>query len=417
MLKGEQLFNGATVSDTLAAVLKEDPDLTRVPAEVRRLFQACLQKDPRQRLQAIGDWRLLLDHAQPAAPVRAKRLPWAITTAALILAVAAGWNWLRRSPAPDSRTYNLEIVPPDGEALYQAARSGFEAISPDGRTIAFMAESKDTRHIWLRPLDSLVARPLPGTEFATGLFWSPDSRHLGFMAVSRLLRVEIATGAIKEICDVGRDVRGASWSASGTIIFGAPGTEIRRVSADGGIPARVTAVERDRESQHNFPQFLPDGKHFLYFILGVNTPASGIYIVSLDAAPEKQGRNQILATPYVALYAQTPGGSSGHLLFLRGKTLFAQPFDPNHLLLNGAPRAIAENVGARSLHAEFSVSQTGILAFSTAGNVYRSVTVASRDGTTIETLGKPDAYDSLRLSQMDATSHWSFEAHRLWRSG
>jgi Tol biopolymer transport system component len=218
------------------------------------------------------------------------------------------------------------------------------------------------------------------------------------MAGSKLRRVETATGAIKEICDTGQFLRGASWNANSMIIFGVAGRDIERVSADGGTPTRVTVFDRDRDLGHNFPQFLPDGKHFLYLIQGVQEATTGIYIGSLDAAPEKQGRTQIMATASAALYAQVPVGSGGHLLFLRGKTLFAQPFDPDRLTLGGAPHAIAENVGARGYHAEFSVSQTGLLAFSTAGNLYSSVAIVSRDGTTMNTLGKPDSYEIARLS-------------------
>jgi Tol biopolymer transport system component len=401
MLTGAPMFGGETVSDVLAQVLTREPDWNRVPAAVRRLLRSCLQKDPKQRLKGIGDWQFLLDEDAPAATAttRASRLPWAIAVAALIIAVAAaGWGWLHRAPAADSRTYNLEIVPPDGESLYRDAASGFQAISPDGRTLAFIAESKGTRHIWVRPLDSPVARPLQGTELANGLFWSPDSRHLGFMAGTKLERVEVATGAIKEICDSAWTIRGASWSASGTIIFAAAGREIQRVSADGGISARVTAFDFDRDLGHQFPQFLPDGKHFLYGIHRVQAAASGIYIGSMDVAPEKQERRQIAATPSAALYAPTPRGSAGHLLFLRGKTLFAQPFDPNLFALSGVPRAIAENVEARGLLGEFSVSQTGLLAFSSAGNLFRSVAIVSRDGTTVETLGRPGAYEVARRS-------------------
>jgi Tol biopolymer transport system component len=397
MLTGEQLFQGETVSDTLASVLTKDPDLTRVPVKVRRLLQGCLEKDLKSRLRDIGDvWRLLEE--TPLTPARAAKLPWAIAGAAIVLAGAnAVWSWLHRAPTSAAQAYSLEIVPPDGESLYQDARSGLEAISPDGRTLAFIAESKGTRHIWLRPLDSPAARPLQGTELASGLFWSPDSRHLGFMTGYKLEHVEIATGAIKEICDAGGAISGASWNSSGTIVFAGPGRPVRRVSADGGIPIPVTAIDRQRESSHHMPQFLPDGKHFLYWVQGIRA-VRGVYIGSLDVAPEKQRHTLILASPRAALYAELPGHSGGHVLFIRGTTLFAQSFDPNQLGLSGEPRVIAENVGGRGALAQFSASQTGLLAFSSAGNLNRSVTIVSRDGTTVETLGKPNAFDSERLS-------------------
>jgi len=394
MLTGRALFAGETVTDTLAQVLTKEPDWSQAPAQVRRLLRSCLQKEPKQRLKAIGDWQFLLEEpaAAPVAPARPTRLPWAI---AGLLAVALGiaaWGWLHRTPQTASGPYSLYMVPPEGASFHLDTASLMQAISPDGRTLAFIADSEGARHIWVRPLDSSTARPLAGTELADGLFWSPDARFLGFMAGNGIKIVEVATGAVKDLCDGGSSVRGATWNGSGTIVFGTTGSPLMRVSADGGTPVPVTVFDPQRENNHLWPQFLPNGKHFLYWIRGVKPETSGIYAGSLEVAPEQQIHQQILATPSNALYADR------HLLFLRGKTLFAQRFDPDRLTLEGSPSPIADNVASRSGLGQFSVSQNGILTTSAAASLSKSVTVVSRDGAAIESVGKPDAYNSLRLS-------------------
>lgn len=399
LLVGRELFAGETVSDTLAHVLTREPDWTLAPAPVRRLLRTCLQKDPKQRLRSIGDWRLLLD--EPAAPpstAGGSRRVWVATAVAVVFAVAAAWGWFGRREPEAASAYHLSVQPPDGESLYQDTPSGFQAISPDGRTLAFIAGANGARRIWIRPLDSPTARSLAGTELADGLFWSPDSQHLGFTAGNKLHRANLSTGAVREICDSGSSLRGATWNKEGVIVFGSTATPLRRVSAEGGVPVAVTAYNPQTDIQHNFPQFLPDGRRFLYWVRGSQPAASGVYSGSLDILPEKQAHQQILASPTNALYVSSSHEAAGHLLFQRGRTLFAQPFDTAQMALTGKPRAIAENVGARSALGEFSVSGSGVLATSPAGGLFRTVTLMSRKGEVISTVGKPDAYTALRLS-------------------
>jgi len=391
MLTGRPLFDGEAVTEILAQVLTQEPDWSQAPPRFEKLLRSCLRKDPRQRLRSIGDWELLLQDAPippPAGRRPSARLAWALTA---ILAAAAAWGWLRRPPQAAAPSYSLDIVPPEGASFYLDVSSGMHAISPDGQTLAFIATSKGTRHIWLRPLDVPTARPLPGTELADGLFWSPEGRRLGFTAGNSIKVVDILTGTIKNLCDSDNRIRGASWNAAGTIIFGAASSPIMRVSEDGGTPVLATVLAPGREVTHWFPQFLPDGKRFLYWVRSVGPEKSGVYAGSLDVAPEKQIRQQILATPHNAVY------SARHLLFLRGRTLFAQPFDVDRLSLEGAAAPIADGVASFQL-AHFSVSQSGVLTWSAASALGRSVTILSRDGALTETLGKPDAFIGLRLS-------------------
>ena len=283
MLTGRQLFQGETVSDVLALVLTRELDLGGAPAAIRPFLLACLDRDPVKRLRSVGDWRRLIAEAAPeAAPARNwSWAPWAI---AVVLAILAGWLWRRQgAPIAPAASYTLSVVPPDGTTLYLDAQNGFQAVSPDGRVLAFVGLTDGMRRVWVRPLDSATARVLPGTENADGVFWSPDSRHIGVTMSEAIRRVDLATGVVKEVCRVVSMVRGATWSPDGIILLGtvAP-LGVFRVAAEGGTPILVTTLDRRSENNHNWPQFLPDGKHFLYWVRGVKADGSGMAIGSLD---------------------------------------------------------------------------------------------------------------------------------------
>jgi len=173
MLTGRQAFRGETITVVLAALVTEEPDLARVPAKVRRLLQACLQKDPRERLQAVGDWRLLLEDASQARDLRHRKLIWVLAGALLASVLAFALLYIRR-PAQETRLLRFSVQPPR-KATFDL--SGFPAVSPDGRHLAFVVTAADGKgSLWVRDLDSLAARPLPGTEAAASPFWSPDNR-------------------------------------------------------------------------------------------------------------------------------------------------------------------------------------------------------------------------------------------------
>jgi Tol biopolymer transport system component/tRNA A-37 threonylcarbamoyl transferase component Bud32 len=405
MVTGRKAFGGQNYSSLVGAILATDPAPLAVqpftPSWLEHLVRRCLAKDPEDRWQSMRDVVLEL-RTPPREPVvaagkaKAPLWPWALACAAVL--GAAAWTLFHRPAAmAPSGVLNLEVSPPDGESLYQDALSGIQAISPDGRTLAFLAGSKGVRSVWLRPLDSPVARALAGTELADGVFWSPDSRHLGFMAGNRLYRADVATGAIKEICDAGNTLRGASWSAAGVVLFATVSGPLRRVPADGGAPVPVTAFYRFETNQH-FPQFLPDGKQFLYWSRSAQADSTGVYSGALDRPPEGQPRKKLLESPISALYAPGPGASTGYLLFRRGRSVLAQPLDPRGMTLTGQPRPVAENVGMRAGLGQYSVSENGILATASTGDLFRFVSIVSPDGATISTVGKPDSYTALRLS-------------------
>ena len=238
MLTGDQVFRGETITDVLASVMKDQPDLGRVPMQARRLVQACLEKDPKRRLQAIGDAWLLLDGEQAALqPARSRRaVPWvAAGVVALGLVAALAARWWPRPPAGEERALSFHVNPPPGTTFQ--AYSGGASIAPDGRTIAFVAgTSGGTLRLWVRPLESLTARELPGTDGAVYPFWAPDGRSLGFFANGRLKRIDVSGGLPTALA--GAPVpRGGAWSADGTILFQPLSVGgLQRISDSGGTP-------------------------------------------------------------------------------------------------------------------------------------------------------------------------------------
>ena len=200
------------------------------------------------------------------------------------------------------------------------------AISPDGRRLVFSASNEGKSQLWLRPLDSLTAQPLAGTDGARYPFWSPDSASVGFFADSKLKRIDLVGGGPQVLANTSADGRGGSWSRDGIILF-VPnlGGPLLKVFARGGEPVEVTRLEAG-QTGHQFPQFLPDGRHFIYFVQG--GPAPGVYAGSLDGDPAKR------LTSAEAAAVLSP---SGFLLFARQTTLFAQAFDFKRQELSGSP--------------------------------------------------------------------------------
>jgi serine/threonine protein kinase/Tol biopolymer transport system component len=395
MLTGQRLFQGETVSDTLAAVLKEEFAWNRVPDKAQRLLRSCLERDPARRLRDIGDaWRQL----EPTLPItnrRQSRLGWAL--ASLFVIAAVGWflEFGHRTPVIEG-SYRLSVLPPEGASFAFSAFSGFQALSPDGLTLAFVAESQDTTRIWLRPLDGTTARRLDGTERAYGVSWSPDGRYLAFPTPGKLKRIEIATGAVKELCPAA-DLQGITWNGQGVIVFGQVGTGLLQVSAEGGESRPVTFLNRaGGEEVQSSPQFLPDGKHLLYQVRSAKL--AGTYVASLDSKPESQHPLQVLANPRNAEYVPALRGDGGFLLYVRDRTLFAQRFDPDRFHLGGERFAIAEDVGVGFSFSDFAVSPTGALAYSSVDRGRFQLHLVARDGSTLRAIGESDRDVSFSLS-------------------
>jgi serine/threonine protein kinase len=375
MLTGKRLYTGETAAETLAAVLMKEPTLdglpANAPAAIRNLLRRCLERDPRRRLQHIGEARIAIDDAlsgaAPAAPVAVQGpqspVVWIALACVLLLALAAlAFVHFRETP-PQPRTMRFQVPGPANSTVT------FFQLSPDGQSLAFVAQKESHTQLWVQPLSSIEAQLLPGTNGATYPFWSPDSANIAYFSDGKLKKIA-ATGGIPQIlCDAPAG-RGAAWSEDGIILF-APNVSgpLYRVSAAGGVATAVTDAS-GTEISDRYPFVLPGGHTFLYYRIGRSSEQNGIYASSLEGLKPLH----ILPDDSNAVYV--PGlypGRSGYLIFRRKETLMAQPFDPQSLKLSGEMFPIAEQVGtvANTGNAAFTASANGELAYR-FGNLYEN---------------------------------------------
>ena len=387
MVTGRRLFAGASISETLADVLKHEPDLALVPAAVRRLLRSCLEKDPKRRLHDISDARLLLDDAPlPAAPsARPQRawLPWVIAALASIALAVTSVVWMTR-PAPASRVIRFTLPLPPG-TLFNTDSAA--AVSPDGRYVVFSAAGPTVTSLWLQSLDSTTARPLAGTDDANRPFWSPDSRSIVFnVRGGPMKRLDIVGGAAQVLGDIPgtSPTGGGAWGRDGSILFGTT-TALYRLSDTGGTPQTLTKSDAARQETHfRFPEFLPDGKRFLYWIGSPNPDVEGTYLGSLERPNE---RVRIMGGKDKAIYAPPRDGEPAYLLFLRDQSLLAQRFDVDARRLDGEPIRVTDGFptspGSRD---SFWLSDAGLLVYRIGGqNQNRKLTwIARGDGKRVD---------------------------------
>lgn len=404
-------FRRQTTTETLAAVLGAQPDLALLPREApaiaQQLIRRCLERDPRKRLHHIADARIEVEEALAEPPPGASPSPrdatttrsrdhWIWATALLGFAAIAllAANVYRRESPDLAGPVRFSIFPPAPGMFLTPLTTGSNApvggaISPDGRTLAYTAtDASGTTVLWVRPLDSLEARALPDTQHAALPFWSPDGKSLGFFGHGKLKRVDIADGAVQVLCDVVRG-RGGSWNRDGVIIFApALGGALRRVSAAGGEPQALTAL-REGQRSHRFPSFLPDGRHFLYYVEDSQAPRSGVFVGELGANTDRR----LIAADSAAVYAPP-----GHLLFARQGTLFAQRFDAATLEVAGDPVSLATSIPTEGTSPAFSVSGTGILTYRSEPPQSQQFAWFDRAGRLLETVGEPGNYRGVDLS-------------------
>ncbi len=376
MLTGRPVFEGETVGEVLAEVFKADPDWNRLPAHtpdsIRRLLRRCLQKERRLRLHDIADARIEIEDAQKGEetdrrnPVevssrRGERVIWGLMLAAAILfAVLSQFAARRTPPVPEMR---VDVATP------ATTDAGSLALSSDGQRIVFSAIADGRSQLWLRSFDSGTARALAGTEGGISPFWSPDDRSIAFFSDSKLKRIDLDSGTVRSLANV-PNVRGGTWNADGVILVGTILGPILRIPAAGGAAVPETHLD-PQQASHRSPQFLPDGRHFLYRVTG---SGSGIYIGELGGA-----EMQHLIDAEIAAYLP-----SQYLLFIRQATLFAQRFNPAQLALGGEPFPVAEQVLGNAL----SVSNSGTIAYRTgSAGGRRQLTWFDRSGKELGKLG------------------------------
>jgi Tol biopolymer transport system component len=418
MLSGKMAFHGETVTDTLAAVIKEEPDWSLLPANtpvrVRVLLQRCLQKDPKQRLQAIGDARIALDEVLSGAPdpiagaaasttsnPMRMWLGWGLAAVAILMAAIFAFLQFHKAPVPPAPLVQFEIAMPE-----KASIAGGMAISRDGQQLAFVARSADGQNrVWIKSFDTLQMRPLEGTEGALDVFWSPDSRSIAFMAPGKLRKIEAAGGPPLTICDIAAPLGGA-WNENNQIIIGTV-ENLLQVPAAGGTPVILIAG-----GNAGAPVFLADGKHFLYTRVGPRLEDSGIYLGSLDTKPQDQPTKKLLADLSSAAYAPAAGPGLGYLLFVRGASsagslgaLMAQRFDTGRLELVGDAVPIAQQVSSTGFSASsnntlvyFKNAPGSATAAGVRGVIEGQLVWLDRTGKRSDPFGDHGSYRTLALS-------------------
>jgi eukaryotic-like serine/threonine-protein kinase len=399
MLAGTPAFAGDSVAEILAAVMKSEPDWSRLPPDtpssIRRLLRRCLQKDRTARLQSAGDARIEINEARseervgdglqtvspglrgvpPAGPVR-ERIFWVAALACTVL-VAATFEVLRFRAAIPAET-RVDIVTPATPDPISFA------ISPDGRRVVFVAPVDGMSRLWLRPLDVSSAQPIAGTDGATYPFWSPDSRSIGFFAGGKLKRLDIG-GVIQTLADAPSG-RGGTWTRDGAIVFSpSGGTALLRMSASGGQVVPLTKLNTPRENSHRFPYAIPDGRHLLYYVqAGGETPdVQGIYLSAIDGSQPRR----LTAADTAGIYAPP-----GWLLFVRQGALVARRLDIAGGVLVGDPVTLADPVGLEAgLNVgAFSASAAGDIMYRTGGATRRQLTWFDRSGKLLGVLGAVD---------------------------
>jgi Tol biopolymer transport system component len=389
MLTGRMAFGAETTSDTIAAVLGREPDWTwlpeATPSAIRRLLRRCLVKDPKRRLRDLADARLDLEEplegtaqdraAASSASRRLERLVW--SSALAILALIAGVLAVRsiRAPTPPAEMRVEITTPPTTGAVSMA-------ISPDGQKVVFVAASAEGKsRLWVRRLSGVSAEPLPGTDVAHGPFWSADSRSVGFFVAGKLKRIDIDGGAVTVLANAPLG-EGGAWNRDGQILFApVPASPLFQVPATGGEATPVTTVAAPQQVGHAFPQFLPDGRHFLFYVVGA-PDVRGIHIGELGSAQTKR----LLDTDAGAVYA-----ASGHLLFVRDGKLLAQDFDAARLSLSGDPFEVAGQIVTRGATPALSASAAGPIIYRVGSAGAGRLTWFDRSGRDVGTVSGREA--------------------------
>ena len=413
LVSGQRAFRRDSAAETMAAIVNEHPPDLRaterqIPPALTRIIERCLEKSPTARFQTASDLAFALDALSDASgsastvgvAVAAGRRGWiAWGAVALLLLTLAPFAYqrIREQPAAVPLPMRFQISP-----AVELSGPGNFSVSPDGRHLAFFGAGSDgIPRLWIRAMDSLEVRSLPGSEAFGSVpppFWSPDSRFVAFDTGGKLKKFDVSGGPPQTLCDLSSVAVGGSWNRDGDIIVGSIDGGLLRVRETGGVASRITVIDPVRKEQFHFlPTFLSDGRHFVYLRISSVPENSGTYIGTLDAKPDEQSAARLL--PYAVGMTYVPAADSGpdHLLFLREGTLLAQPFDPKRLALLGSPVLVAERVGSFRDGGFFAASANDRLIYRTADTDFQ-LAWFDRLGTLSGRVSEPGGFRGAALS-------------------
>ena len=415
MVTGRRLFEGEQVTDVLAAVLKDTPDFSAAPPALRRLLEKCLEKDPHKRLRDISGATLLLeDIARPsglaAEPPEATGDRRVLVDILGVIGIATALGLavllLKRERPAASASIEFTIEPPAG-TVFANIQSG-SAVSPDGQHIVFSAGTAGKpASLWLRRLATMNAEMLAGTQGATSPVWSPDGKSIAFMAERKLKRLDLSGGPAVTLADVPNadPNQPGAWSKDGVILFGCA-CGLESVKASGGPVTRLRSVDKKiQEVAYGAPQFLPDGDRFLYTVFATDPKLQGVYASSLR---DPSQRTLIVNTRAKGVYVAPRQARPGYLLWLEKQTLQARPFDGESLQWQGDPISLAEPVamtGGEAARGAFWASDAGLLLYSIGAIVDRKSPLVwfSYDGKRLGDAAPEGPYNAFAISR-DQTS-------------
>ena len=437
LLTARSPFKGFHETSVMYEIVNVDPPLPSslradLHPELDRIVVECLQKDREERFQSArevskslkrlkreleqrpttdltrriegvksfppaGEHGKAIDTTSVETVTRGRMWFWTTIVFALI-AIGAFANALLSARSERLQLVRSLILPPDKGGFYMAGyAAGPVVLSPDGTRMVFLASNAEgKRLLWVRPVDEIDPRPLPGTEGSSNPFWAPDSRTIGFFSDSKLKRISIEGGGPVTICEALNGF-GGTWNGDGLILF-APSVQtlIHRVSSSGGVPAPVTVLDTGRqEMSHRWPQFLPDGKHFVYYArtikFGQSAEAEAVFLSSIDTKESSFLAHASSNAVYV----------SGYMLFARGTTLVALPFDPDRptALEEAIPIVTNLQVNNADGRAVFSVAENNLLVYQSTGPKTGSrLLLLDRKSKQLSTIGEPGDYWDIRIA-------------------
>jgi len=411
MATSKKAFEGKSRASIITLIMSAQPAPIAKwqpvsPSQLDHVVAKCLKKDPDERWQSSQDLKTELQWvadrgAEIGVPTHVaqhgknRELAWALAAVVFFVAAAALALVHFRERSRQVQAVRFTVSPPE-KSSFDAAM----ALSPDGTRLALVVMSDGKQSLWIRRLDSVTAQPLAGTNGADYPFWSPDGKFVAFFANRKLMKIEVAGGPATSLCDA-LDGRTGAWNQDGVIIFpgGGPsggGMPLHRVSAEGGTSTPVTTLDLSRkEDTHRYPQFLPDGRHFLYWAQSLaKLDNASIYVDSLDSKPGSSHRKRLFNSNWKPAYVPATNGNGGYLLFIREGTLMAQHFDPDRLELSGEALRVAERVtdpDPNSL-ASYSVSGNGVLAHWTTSSATSQLAWFDHTGNLLGMVGEPGRY-------------------------